>query len=118
MATIFTEGGGKVNVNPFFQQVNGFVVSELQNRASLVGRRVRSVGKSQPKSVEWGYQKTAWAVVRSIFNPGIVLGTPGSNVMSDSKGNLTLYNAERNVPNHKHKIQVGIQSGWSRREHK
>lgn len=99
MATIFTEGGGKVNVNPFYQQVNGFVVSELQNRASLVGRRVRSVGKSQPKSVEWGYQKTAWAVVRSIFNPGIVLGTPGSNVMSDSKGNLTLYNAERNVPN-------------------
>jgi hypothetical protein len=99
MATIFKSDGSPLNVNPFFQQVNGFVVSELQNRASLVGRRVRSVGKSPAKSVEWGYQKTAWAIVQSLHIPSIILGTPGSNVMSDSKGNLTLYNSERNVPN-------------------
>lgn len=99
MATVFKDGNNAVNVNPFYQTVNGFVVSELENRAALVGRRVRSVGKSAPKSVEWGYQKTAWAIVKSIYNPAIVLGTPGSNIMSDRKGNLTLYNAERNVPN-------------------
>ena len=99
MATVFSSDGKSNNVNPFYQTVNSFVQSELNNRAVLVGRRVRSVGKSAPKSVEWGYQKTAWAIVKSLHIPSIVLGTAGSNVMSDTKGNLTLYNADRNVPN-------------------
>lgn len=99
MATIVTQNGVNRKINPFFQQVNTFVKSELSNRAALYGRRVRSVGKSAPKSVEWGYQKTAWATVQSVSNPSILLGTAGSNVMSDRKGNLTLYNADRNVPN-------------------
>lgn len=98
MATVFNPDGTSKNINPFYQQVNGFVQAELQNRAALLGRRVRSVGKSAPKSVEWGYQKTAWALVKSIKTPSIVLGTSGTNVMSDKEGNLTLYNAERNVP--------------------
>jgi hypothetical protein len=65
MATVFSSDGKSNNVNPFYQTVNSFVQSELNNRAVLVGRRVRSVGKSAPKSVEWGYQKTAWAIVKS-----------------------------------------------------
>lgn len=100
MATLVKQDGTAINVNPFYQQVNSFVENEMKNRASLYGRRVRSVGSAPPKAVEWGYQKTAWAIVRSMYSgtKDIVLGTPGSNVMSDSKGNLTLYNAERNVP--------------------
>jgi hypothetical protein len=44
-----------------------------------------------------------------------------NNSYPKNKPNVELKNpnrAERNVPNHKHKIQVGIQSGWSKREHK
>jgi hypothetical protein len=96
MATIFNKDGSPKNVNPFYQTVDDFVASELHNRAALYSRRVRSVGSSPPKSVEWGYQKTAWATVTG---GSITMGTPGSNVMSDKDGNLTLYSAERNVPN-------------------
>jgi hypothetical protein len=101
MATIKKENGEVISINPFYQQVNRFVENELKNRAVFYGRRVRSSGAVAPKSVEWGYQKTAWATVKSLYQPtsNIILGTPGSNVMSDRKGNLTLYNAERNVPN-------------------
>jgi hypothetical protein len=101
MATIKTENGDVISINPFYQQVNKFVENELKNRAVFYGRRVRASGAAAPKAVEWSYQKTAWATVKSLYGPtsNIILGTPGSNVMSDRKGNLTLYNAERNVPN-------------------
>lgn len=98
MASIFESDGTRRKINPFYQEVDGFVKNELSNRASLVGRRVRSIGASRPLSVEWGYQKTAWAQVQSKYDPSIILGTAGTPTMSDSKGNLTLYNAERNVP--------------------
>jgi hypothetical protein len=86
-------------VNPFFQEVDSFVKNELKVRQNIYGRRVRGVGASYPKQVEWSYGKTAWGVVTSKNVKGVTLGLPGSNVMSDSKGNLTLYNASRNVPN-------------------
>ena len=98
MASIFDQSGNRKKLNPFYQEVDGFVRNELSNRAALVGRRVRSVGASRPAAVEWSYQKTAWATVQSKYTPSIILGTPGTPTMSDSKGNLTLYNAERNVP--------------------
>jgi len=103
MAVIFTKdkNGEEIlrYINPFYQRVNKFVRTELDSRAKLYGQRVRSVNESMQKGIEWGYQKTAWATAKSVYNPKIILGTPGSNVMSDDKGNLTLYNASRNVPN-------------------
>jgi len=96
MATVFKKDGTPTYINPFYQTVDKFVRDEMQNRAALYSRRVRSVGSSPPKSVEWGYQKTAWAIVTG---GNITMGTAGSNVISDKDGNLTLYNAERNVPN-------------------
>jgi len=103
MPTIFTKDkdGNEIvrYLNPFYQSVNKFVRNELDERAKLYGQRVRGVGSPRPVGVEWSYQKTAWATAKSISHPDIILGTAGSNVMSDAKGNLTLYNAERNVPN-------------------
>lgn len=86
-------------ISPFYQTVNKFVQNELNARAEFYGQRVRGGNNGTINSVEWSYQKSAWATVKSIKYPEILLGTPGTNVMSDSKGNLTLYNAERNVPN-------------------
>lgn len=103
MAVIFTKdkNGEEIlrYINPFYQRVNKFVRTELDSRAKLYGQRVRSANEPMQKGIEWGYQKTAWATAKSVYNPKIILGTPGSNVMSDDKGNLTLYNASRNVPN-------------------
>lgn len=86
-------------LNPFYQQVDDKVQAELNTRASFYGRRVRGVGKEFPKNVVWSYQKTAWGHVVSVDHPSISLGFPGSKIMSDEKGKLTLYNAQRNVPN-------------------
>lgn len=103
MPTIFTKDndGNEVvkYINPFYQTVNKFVSKELNDRAKLYGQRVRGINEQRPIGVEWSYQKTAWATAKSIYNPSIILGSVGSNVMSDKNGNLTLYNAERNVPN-------------------
>ena len=85
-------------VNPFLQEVDKFVQSELKVRQNILGRRVRGVGASYPKPVEWAYAKTAWGIVSSKTVKGVTLGLPGSKVMSDKKGNLTLYNTSRNVP--------------------
>lgn len=103
MPTIFTKDkdGNEIvtYLNPFYQSVNKFVRKELDERAKLYGQRVRGVGDQRPIGVEWSYQKTAWVTAKSLKHPDIILGSVGSNVMSDSKGNLSLYNAERNVPN-------------------
>lgn len=98
--TIGTDGTeSRQYVNPFLQEVDKFVKDELKVRQNILGRRVRGVGASYPKPVEWAYAKTAWGIVSSKSVTGVTLGLPGSKVMSDSKGNLTLYNASRNVPN-------------------
>lgn len=91
--------GKSTYVNPFFQQVDDDVRTELNVRGNFYGRRVRGVGAELPKNVVWSYQKTAFGRVVSKSKRGVSLGLPGSNVMSDKDGNLTLYNAARNVPN-------------------
>ena len=93
--------------NPFYQQVDGYVQSELNTRASFYGRKVRGVGKAFPKNVVWSYQKTAWGRVISVDHPEISLGFPGSKVMSDREGKLTLYSTQRNVP--KKPLLTGIE---------
>jgi len=89
---------GDKYVNPFFREIFPFVDTELKTRGAFYGRRVRGVGSSIPKNVIWSYQKTAFGRVISKTVPGIVLGFPGSKLMSDRQGNLTLYSADRNVP--------------------
>lgn len=84
-------------VNPFYQEVSSDVQNELNTRADYYGRKVRGIGKAFPRNVAWSYQKVAYGRVRG--ESGIVLGTAWTDVMSDRKGNLTLYNAQRNVPN-------------------
>lgn len=98
---------GDKYVNPFYQQVSDFVKTELDTRASYYGRKVRGVGKAFPKNVVWSYQKTAWGRVISVDNPSISLGFPGSKVMSDKEGKLTLYSTQRNVP--KKPLLTGIE---------
>lgn len=85
-------------VNPFFQQVDDDVRTELDTRGSFYGRRVRGVGAALPRNVVWSYQKTAYGRVLSKTKRGVSLGFPGSNIMSDKDGNLTLYSAARNAP--------------------
>ena len=85
----------KKYVNPFYQEVSSKVQNELNTRAAYYGKRVRGVGASIPKNVMWSYQKVAWG---HVIGSGIKLGFPGSKVMSDKDGNLTLYSAQRNVP--------------------
>ena len=82
---------GDKYVNPFYQEVDDFVQTELNTRASYYGRKVRGVGKAFPVNVVWSYQKTAWGRVVSKKYPSVQLGFPGSKVMSDNKGKLTLY---------------------------
>lgn len=85
--------GGKYE-NPFYQNVDKNTRNELEARAAFYGRRTR-VGT---KSSEWSYKKVGWARVVSAKYKNITLGFPGSNIMSDRDGNLTLYNSQRNVP--------------------
>ena len=94
-------------VNPFYREVDDFVQTELNTRASYYGRKVRGVGKAFPVNVVWSYQKTAWGRVVSKKYPSVQLGFPGSKVMSDNKGKLTLYSSQRNVP--KKPLLTGIE---------
>lgn len=89
---------GDKYVNPFFQEVNGNVKNELNTRGALYGARVRGLGVPTPSNSVWSYQKIAYGRVRSRKFPAATLGLPGSKIMSDRDGNLTLYSASRNVP--------------------
>lgn len=86
---------GRGYINPFYHDVSGTVKGELGRRASYHGAKVRGVGKPFPVNVVWSYAKTAWG---RVVGKGASLGFPGPKVMSDAKGNLTLYSAARNVP--------------------
>ena len=86
---------GRGYTNPFYHDVSGTVKGELGRRASYHGAKVRGVGKPFPVNVVWSYAKTAWG---RVSGKGASLGFPGPKVMSDAKGNLTLYSAARNVP--------------------
>jgi len=89
---VFGNGG---YTNPFYHDVSGTVKGELGRRAGYHGAKVRGVGKPFPVNVVWSYAKTAWG---RVSGKGASLGFPGPKVMSDAKGNLTLYSAARNVP--------------------
>ncbi len=89
---VFGNGG---YTNPFYHDVSGTVKGELGRRAGYHGAKVRGVGKPFPVNVVWSYAKTAWG---RVSGKGAILGFPGPKVMSDAKGNLTLYSAARNVP--------------------
>lgn len=86
-------------VNPFYQEVDGFVKNELSTRAAQYGAPIRS-GLGDPNkeaaTLEWSYKKTAYGVV--IGEKGTVLGGQTTPLMSNAKGNLTLYEQGRNLP--------------------
>ena len=89
---------GNKYVNPFYQQVDSSVTGELGLRAKQYGAAIRSgLGEANQEAatLEWSYKKTAYAVVTG---GGVTLGGNYSPLMSDSKGNLTLYEPTRNSP--------------------
>jgi hypothetical protein len=95
-------GSGK-NENPFYRNVDGTVIGELNKRAAFYGSRVRSErvvpgtkGFPEAERLLWSYGKVAYAIIRG--DNGVTLGTSYSKVMSDSGGNLTLYDSTRNQP--------------------
>lgn len=88
--------------NPFYRQVDGVVTKELEKRASFYGARVRSgtvtkdaKGFPEANKILWSYGKTAYAIIKG---GKYTLGGSYSKVMSDSGGNLTLYDSTRNQP--------------------
>jgi hypothetical protein len=90
--------GGKY-VNPFYQQVDGSVSSELSFRANAYGTRVRTPESGDPTKLFWSYGKVAWAQIFSEDGGNsVALGSQYSKLMSDEKGKLLLYEPIRNVP--------------------
>lgn len=84
-------GGGYEN--PFYHNVGGSVKGELSARATHSGKQVRAGANT--KAVEWSYGKTAYGHV----NAGkISLGFPGTKIMSDGSGELTLYKPNTMLP--------------------
>lgn len=91
------EGG---YVNPYYQEVDEMVARELKARGGFYGARVRSSrhdAASFPRNLAWSYQKVAYVRVTPV-DGGPVLGGAYSRVMSDRKGELTLYDSTRNQP--------------------
>lgn len=86
---------GSGYVNPFYHAVDGYVQGELSRRGNYHGAKVRGVGKPFPINVVWSYAKTAWGRVSA---GGVTLGLPGTKIMSNAEGKLTMYNTQRNVP--------------------
>lgn len=99
--------GGPVQYHsPFYKSVDPYVRNELNARANIHGQRVRGArattsgtgGGDAARNLNWAYGKKPWCRIVSAIT-GTVLGSPGSPVMSNRAGNLTMYNAVRNVPN-------------------
>lgn len=90
-------------VSPFYNDVPGFVKTELNYRASTYGNRIRSVAPTEKRDIGaerllWSYGKIAWAQVFP-SKGGVPLGTSTSKLMSGADGKLKLYDQRRNVPN-------------------
>ena len=83
-------------VNPFYHSPSGVISGELARRASYHGAKVRGVGKPFPINVVWSYAKVPWG---RVSGKGASLGLPGTKIMSNAEGKLTLYSTARNVPN-------------------
>lgn len=91
------EGG---YVNPYYQEVEDYVVNELNARGTIYGARIRSSRKGAnnfPTELAWAYQKIAYVRVTPIGG-GTQLGGAHSRIMSNRKGELTLYDSTRNQP--------------------
>lgn len=91
------EGG---YVNPYYQEVEDYVVKELNARGTMYGARIRSSRKGAnnfPTELAWAYQKIAYVRVTPIGG-GTKLGGAHSKIMSNRKGELTLYDSTRNQP--------------------
>lgn len=99
-------GGPGTYESPFYREVLNFVVTELNARGAIHGQRVRGAraatsgtgGGDAARNLNWAYGKKPWCRIAST-RTGVVLGTPGSSVMSNRNGKLTLYSVARNVPN-------------------
>lgn len=89
-------GSGGKYYNPFYNQVDKDVETELKNRANYVGATVRS--GVDDAVLEWSYRKTAYGHVKSSGKDSITMGFDGPRAMTDKSGNLTLYDSTRNVP--------------------
>lgn len=92
------EGG---YVNPFYQQVDDNVIDELNSRGRIYGARVRSTRKQAaafPNDLVWAYGKIAFVQIIPEDPRAPKMGLAASKVMSDRKGNLTLYDSTRNQP--------------------
>jgi hypothetical protein len=90
-------------VSPFYNDVPGFVKTELNYRSLSYGNRIRSVAPTEKRDIGaerllWSYGKIAWAQVFP-SKGGVPLGTSTSKLMSGADGKLKLYDQRRNVPN-------------------
>ena len=95
-------------INPYYLDVTPDVRAEMNARAAYYASKTRSVGRPVSKNIEWPYRKMTWAYIVSNYttetNPNpIVLGLDSreqkeQNLMSNSKGELTLYGQQRNTP--------------------
>lgn len=95
-------------INPYYLDVTPDVRAEMNARAAYYASKTRSVGRPVSKNIEWPYRKMTWAYILSNYttetNPNpIVLGLDSreqkeQNLMSNSKGELTLYGQQRNTP--------------------
>lgn len=78
---------------PFYHTPAGGATGELNRRANWYGARVRS--GTTGDALSWSYGKIAYA---RISGGGDTLGLSYSKVMSNSKGELSLYDPKRNQP--------------------
>lgn len=95
-------------INPYYLDVTPDVRVEMNARAAYYASKTRSVGRPVSKNIEWPYRKMTWAYILSNYttetNPNpIVLGLDSrekkeQNLMSNEKGQLTLYGQQRNTP--------------------
>lgn len=89
------KGDGGRYYNPFYNEVDTDVRSELNKRAKYVGAKVRS--GVDDAVLEWSYRKTAYGHVKA---GSVSMGFSGPRAMTDRSGNLTLYDSTRNVPSY------------------
>lgn len=82
--------------NPFVQQVDGSAASELNTRAVLYGRKIRTAGRySSEVGLAWSYGKKPWG---RVTGGSLVLGLSSSTTNSNLAGDLTLYTQRRHLP--------------------
>lgn len=82
--------------NPFVQQVDGSAAGELNTRATLYGRKIRTAGRYPSEvGLAWSYGKKPWG---RVTGGSLVLGLSSSTTNSNLAGDLTLYTQTRHLP--------------------